>query len=144
MPRAEIPEKAVEAACRTYYLWWDDDDAVREDERSPEEVRRTLVERGPMQRAIKAASPILRAHWLEQLKGELLGEEVIDMIAEQNAIAELYGHWEDIPSRENKEARQRQRYAQLAKKPGVQESWKVGARRDVERFLAAIPIEEGN
>lgn len=85
--------------------------------------------------------PAIKAHWLEQLKEELLSDEVIDALAEQNAIQELYGHWGDFPATE---AHQRRRYAQLAKKPGVQESWKAGARADVERFLAAfssIPIE---
>lgn len=88
--------------------------------------------------AVKAALPAIRSSVLEELKRELLSGAVLDKVAEERAIEELYGHWEDVPSRENKEARQRQRYAQLAKKPGVQESWIAGARLEAERFVAAL------
>jgi len=67
----------------------------------------------------------------------LASEQVIDAVAEAECIGELYGHWEPIPSRENMEARQRSRYAQLAKKPGVQESWKSSARDRIHTILAA-------
>lgn len=71
----------------------------------------------------------------QRIREALLSDEVVDAIAEERAIEELYGHWDDFPA---KEANQRARYAQLAKKPGVQESWKEGVRRDAERFLAAL------
>lgn len=138
MPRAEIPAAAVEAIARCQF----EVVCPKEDwSRQSEWVRGEWLK--DAERDLRAGFPALHQHWLEQLKEELLSDPVIDVIAEQNAIRELYGHWEDFPA---KEANQRRRYAQLAKKPGVQESWKVGARRDVERFLAAIsiPIEEGD
>jgi hypothetical protein len=97
---------------------------------------------------LAAIQPFLTQPSLATIRATLLRDEVVDAVAEENAIQELYGHWEDIPSRENKGARQRQRYAQLAKKRGVQESWKEGARRDIERFLdllaAHLPQPEKN
>jgi hypothetical protein len=146
MPRAEIPQNAVEALAallyeeqRTYLQpeWTDPNPSsfyLTGKRRDQWRTRARFL--------LQALVPNLHAHWLEQLKEQLLSDAVIDVIAEQNAIRELYGHRDDSPT---KEARQRRRYAQLAEKPGVQESWKAGARRDVERFLAAIsiPIEEG-
>ncbi|HYQ13096.1 MAG TPA: hypothetical protein VEP94_06595 [Solirubrobacterales bacterium] len=56
-------------------------------------------------------------------------EAAIELLAEHNAIHELWGWWDDIPTREAKEGRQRKRYAQLSE--DVKESWRDGAREQL-------------
>jgi hypothetical protein len=66
---------------------------------------------------------------LEQVRDLLLGDEVIDRVAEERCIEALYGHWNDGRDFPGREANQ---------KPGVQESWKEGTRLYVDRLLAAL------
>lgn len=63
-------------------------------------------------------------------------EAAVEALAERNAIKELWGWWEDTPSREAKEGRQRQRYAQLS--DGVKESWRRGAREQLAIVYPAL------
>jgi hypothetical protein len=74
---------------------------------------------------------------LQHFKERLTDQAVIDAVAEQQAIAELYGHWNDGIPFPGMEENKRRRYAQLAKKPGVQESWKAGVRKQADELLAA-------
>lgn len=63
-------------------------------------------------------------------KQKQVGDEAVELLAEWNAIHELWCWWEDTPTREAKEGRQRQRYAQLTE--DTKDTWREGARQQIE------------
>lgn len=76
-----------------------------------------------------------------EVEAELLDDAVVDVVAESRAIAELYSHWDDFPGAEENK---RRRYSQLAKKHGVQESWKAGVRQVVAELFSALNATGGD
>jgi hypothetical protein len=122
-PGVQVPEEAVE---KLRDMEWAASCSVTDPpggKDSPEWARIRL----------EAVLPSLIDHFKERLRDQA----VIDAVAEQQAIAELYDHWNDGRDFPGMEENKRRRYAQLANKPGVQESWKAGVRKQVDQLLAA-------
>jgi hypothetical protein len=66
-------------------------------------------------------------------------DEAVELLAEANAISELWDWWEDNPTREAKEGRQRKRYAQLTER--IKDSWREGARAQIALVRPAIQAQ---
>ena len=68
-----------------------------------------------------------------------VSEEAVGALAEANAIHELWGWWEDHPTREAKEGRQRARYSRLSE--DIKDSWRQHAREQIDLVLPFLRAE---
>lgn len=73
MPRAEIPESAIEAVMAEWVRCLNAPEGELYAERQGDEAREHLIAR----RMVEVARSVLYAHWLEQLKEELLSDAAI-------------------------------------------------------------------
>jgi len=113
MPRAEIPEGVEKRALRAF-LSWDGYPGRPLGDRERE-----------MRHALETVASTLHAHWLEQLKEELLSKENVERFGT--------GYWTAIAEKQKLQRQQRH-----------DEAKDIAAFRvALEAWLDSIPIEEG-